>query len=41
MYKEFSNKNIMEMELGSMKSGIYVVKIKAKTGIETQKLIIQ
>jgi len=41
LIKEFSNKNLMEMELGGFKDGIYLVKIQTEAGILARKVVIQ
>ncbi len=35
------NQNQLEMEVGMLAKGIYVVKIQTKEGIESKKLVIQ
>jgi photosystem II stability/assembly factor-like uncharacterized protein len=39
--EEFKNSNIMELNLDGLGIGVYIIQIESKSGIETQKLIIQ
>jgi len=39
--EEFKNSKIMELNLDGLGNGIYIVQIRTKSSIETQKLIIQ
>ena len=41
LIKEFSNQNLMEVELSGFKDGIYLAKIQTKAGNETRKIVIQ
>ena len=38
--KDYHNKNLMELNIGTFAGGIYLIKIKTEEGIEVKKLIV-
>lgn len=41
LHRIFQNQNTMELNIGSFTTGIYLVKIQTKAGVESRKLVIQ